>query len=616
MRPSRRFAGPLGLVLLASLATLQAIPASAMHDGESEVTVASNDEIFSQNKQNEPAVAIDASHPFLVAAGANDNIDVEACNAGPPNDCPFTPGVGVSGVQFSFNSGDTWMQPEYTGFSAREACLGDPDSAVTDDVCEPDPEGPIGTLPGYADLGLVSNGDPAVAFGPAPDEQGTFDWENGSRLYYANLASHFPGTATFRGFVALGVSRIDFPATLDADAAEEVVTDQDNWMPPVVASKQSSTTFSDKEQVWVDNAEETSPFFGNAYLCWASFRSVSGGNALPTPLIVSRSTDGGDTWTEKQVTDATNNPFNPKKGFGRSGCTIRTDSSGVVYVFANQFAIGTPGAGKHIMIKSFNGGETWTRPVELFTAVDTCFNVQFDGAGFRCVMDGVGGARDDLSSSPSLDIANGTPTGGGTDFLYDTWVDGRTGDDGPPVNNTTQVRLAFSIDGGQTWTETVVPTATGDRPYYAAVAVSPDGEDLYLVYNAFTTPFQDDTTSPRGLAGVVLHADVNTSTGAPGTWTEVHRGATGDPRGSAQNNIVLEFLGDYVYADAMDDFGVAVWNDVRQASTCEAVDAWRADVQAAGPPLDASDRPAIQDACAATFGNSDIWGWSGASPTP
>ena len=97
----------------------------------------------------------------------------------------------------------------------------------------------------------------------------------------------------------------------------------------MLVTKQSSTTFSDKEQIWADNAE-SSPFFGNAYLCLASFRSNSQGNAAPQPLVVATSRDGGTTWTNKQVTPASNNPFNPKQGFGRSGCTVHTDSHGVV----------------------------------------------------------------------------------------------------------------------------------------------------------------------------------------------------------------------------------------------------------------------------------------------
>jgi hypothetical protein len=147
------------------------------------------------------------------------------------------------------------------------------------------------------------------------------------------------------------------------------------------------------------------------------------------------------------------------------------------------------------------------------------------------------------------------------------------------VNNE-DVLLATSTAGGVpgSWTAPRSIQTPGDRGLYVAPAIYPTGGSVWVVYNAFTTPFRNDTTSPRGLVGVVMQASVGAG-GPVGSFITVHRGATGDPRGSSQNDLVLEFLGDYVYAVAGNSYATAVWNDVRDAAVCAAISAYRASVQ-------------------------------------
>jgi hypothetical protein len=554
--------------------------------GDTLVNVGSPSTPFSQNKQNEPALAVDANHPNILVAGANDNIDMEACNAGDDTTCPFTDGVGVSGVYFSFDSGHTWTQPTYTGWTARN-CLGapGPDPGCTAQV------GPIGTLPLYYEAGLVSDGDPAVAFGPVPDAQGHFAWANGSRLYYANLTSNFSAIRSetaFKGFEAIAVSRTD-------DVRAAAAGSNAAWKPPVLVSKQSSTTFTDKEQVWADNAE-TSPNFGNVYVCWADFRSNSHGRAFPTPLEVATSTDGGDTWTVRHASPATDNGINSQP----DGCTVRTDSNGVVYVFG----IATRnGVNYESLTRSFDGGKHFTN-LQLITSVGDVG--VFDPVIGRPTEDGVAGARNDLATAPSADIANGSPTGAdATNEIVMTYTDGIDG------LNHEHARITWSTDGGNNWSTPASIEQPGDRSYYVAPAISPDGSDVYVVYNAWLTPYQTNTSTPRLLAGVVRHADV-AGNGSLTSWTTLHRGSIGDARGSSQNNLAAEFLGDYVYAVATRTYGAAVWNDVRNAADCPAMDAWRQSLRTGG----SVPRPAPEQDCPSAFGNSDIFGGSFPDPTP
>jgi len=418
--------------VLGALALVVGVAAATPNGSDTLVTVGSPSTPFSQNKQNEPAVAVNPIDPSIAAAGVNEEMDLEACNDRSDVACPFTAGIGTSGVYFSDTGGSSWIQPTYTGWTARD-CLGlVGTSSAPADNCDPH-VGPIGTLPLYFENGLVSDGDPAVGFGPQRGSNGKFSWSNGWRLYYANLTSNFSAARSefaFPGFEAIGVSRLDSQNYAAAQSGDNTA-----WMAPVIASRQNAALFSDHEMVSVDEAA-SSPFFGNVYVCWENFVGSSG------PLVAATSRDAGDTWTESKLTAA---HAAAAKHWGQSGCTVRTDSHGVVYVFYEEFQnpakVGMPPTGTQFLVKSFDGGATWTKPMALYTVVDPCFAESFDGTSSRCVEDGVAGARNDLSASPSVSIANGAPTGtDATDEIVNAWADGRDG-----LNNE---HVMFSYSNG------------------------------------------------------------------------------------------------------------------------------------------------------------------------
>lgn len=520
------------------------------------VSVGSPAGSFPQNKQNEPSIAVDPLHPQILAAGANEEIDEAPCNG---SDCSFVPGVGNSGIYFSFDGGASWKQPTYTGWSARTGTAG---------------VGPIGTLPKYYESGLVSDGDPVLAFGPRPGANGHFSWSNGSRLYYLNLASNFNSSRTdraFKGFEAIAVSRTD-------DVAGAAAGSSSAWRAPViVSSRMSSTTFSDKDGIWADNAE-TSPYFGNVYVCWTSFRSIGG---APEPILFSRSTNGGESWSAPdQLTQAANAATG-----GRQGCTVRSDSKGVVYVFFEGAAYHSSA---QMMARSFDGGHSFERPQAVAAVTDVG---KFDANQADFTIDGIGGAR--TNSYPSVDIANGAPTGAGaTDRIVMGWADARNGLDHE------EALVQYSTDGGNTWSEPVNAADAGDRPNFPALAISPNGASVYLVYEAFLGTWQTTTSNVRSMQGVVRKAAWPLT-----TWVTSHRGATGDARASSANALDSEFLGDYSGVAATDTFGTAVWTDVRNAAACAAIDAYRQALTTSSP----LPKPAPPTDCPATFGNTEIF---------
>ncbi len=590
------------LVLLAFAVASLAAAGSALGGN---VSVGSPPGTTPQNHQNEPAVAMDANHPNVLVAGWNDFVDWAPCpeaDATESGTCadPADGGVGLTAVSFSFDSGHNWIQPSYTGWTAADC---DPTTTCTAH------EGPIHTLPWYFENNLTSSGDPAVAVGPVP-VNGKFSWANGSRVYYGNLVSPFVKSGgllfpnpVFHGFIAAAVSRLDNPTPTS-------VLDKNSWKPPVIVNPNvGQTAFEDKDQIWADNAA-SSRFFGRVYFCNAEFRSVGHHNPanFPAPLTVSVSADGGDSWTTKQITPAGTGGRGPTL-FGLSGCTVRTDSEGNAYVFAEMFQnpalVGLPTHGFHVVFKSTDGGAHWTKLAIVRQVTDPCFFV--DPVEGRCVLDGFAGARTDLAASPSVDIANGAPTGvGATNEIVDAWSD----NDNALNANSTQ--LSWSTDGGATWSSPATVSLAGDRPLYSAPAISPSGDRVYVAYEADTAPWAGgDMSSPRPYHGVFLSAPIGAN-GAPGSFSVVYNGSTVTSAGHNDlratypgHDIYQERVGDYVYAAASATYGVGVWTDAQNATVCGPVQDYRVASLAAGTLALPAPWPLAD--CPATFGNTDIW---------
>jgi hypothetical protein len=403
---------------------------------------------------------------------------------------------------------------------------------------------------------LVSDGDPVVSFGPKPDGHGGFTFADGARAYFGSLASAPSAPASQE---LLAVSSSD-----DGGAS---------WSGPHLATNRNNPVdFNDKISVWAD-ANPSSPFFGNVYVAWTLFVGNPNGNFgkapvfSPSAIMLSVSHDGGQTFSAPQKLSPS---FNNGAAGGRQGSEIRSGPDGKLYVFWDGSLFQRSAV---MAARSTDGGASFTRPFLVSFKNDN--PSPFPGASFR------------TNSFPQAGVSQADGK------LFVTWADY------DHTSNHGVVKLATSIDTGNTWSVSTVADVSGRSPFYPAVAVSPNGGKVLVGFNAIDD--KPDGTEPG--AGVVHYdayyvksSDAGASFSSPLKVSAI----SSDPDAASTNGLSAQFLGDYNGADASDSAAFFSWTDTRNGAPCAAVDSWRASGFTA-------TRPNIYASCPADFGNSDIF---------
>ncbi len=501
--------------------------------------------VFPTNKQNEPTIAVNPTDSKLLIAGSNDEQRQPPCGPGtirgndvPASDCSFFPGVGTDGVYTSSDGGKNWIN-----------------------------RGLLDDQPSWQGSGVISDGDPVIAYGPKR-VNGKFSFADGARAYYSSLAS-IPAK---KGFEYVIVSHSD-----DNGAT---------WSAPVIAStKTSSADFNDKNWIGVDTSA-TSPYFGQVYVSWTEFRSATLRGNGNEPMMVATSLDGGATFGKpKQLSPAGNN----RTGNGRQGSSITTGPDGTAYVAFEQ-------GQSQVVVVSRNGGTSWTRPITISGVVD--IHDPIPGANFRT----------DSFPSIAADPRESSTT------VYAAWST-RTSDGG-------RIVVSASTDRGARWSAPVQVSGSRGYAFFQGLDVASTGR-VDLAWQSLTAT--DPTTFGTGNAAIDTYAATKP---ASGTWSAPVKvsAASSDPAVSSQNNLQRQFWGDYNTVVSDKAGAWVIFTDSRRGKGCVDVDTYQKYLVDSGAVIrsDGDDRqtqrltgvnPALSDPsvkpaplvdCPAGFGDTDV----------
>lgn len=295
----------------------------------------------------------------------------------------------------------------------------------------------------------------------------------------------------------------------------------------------------DKNTIIVDNyGPDRDGKTGNMYACWG-FSAFAANLAQ----VVTRSTDGGQTWSDPVPVSAADRLT--------IGCQVivgppaSEGEPGVVYVFYLNVA------GDSLrMAKSTDGGQTFSPPATV-REISQIPRV-FPNSAFR---------------NFSLPWAGVDPTDG---TVYLTWADYHATVEGEPCPPDefapedqvcdADILMVVSQDGGETWSEPIRvnqdPLGNGKDQFQQALAVTPKGQLNMMWFDRRNDPanFYIDTYFAR-------------SNDAGETWAETRLTRTmWDPSVNPPISPSGHFIGDYQGIVATDEVAIPFWNDTTLAN--------------------------------------------------
>jgi hypothetical protein len=356
-----------------------------------------------------------------------------------------------------------------------------------------------------------------------------------------------------------------------------------SFVPPIsatginVADNFADPLLFDDKNLMAADSFRGSPFKNNAYITWTIFRIDESGLYLESPIFFTRSSNGGVSWSDPlEISGASpdcvgGDLFDPTEA--PDACNFSQGSypvvgpDGTIYVVFNNCntAEGSPlggiGVCQQMLVRSTDGGHTWTGPVKV---ADDIGLQPFSVPGnkipscplFRQCLPPNGYRMNDLPAM-GIDAETGK--------LAVFWSDFRNGgpcatdpDFGVPVlpcdNIDNDVFVSVSNDGGETWGPARQVTDDPAAQWQAWGDVGEDG-NLYVGY--YDRGYGN--CEKKGCNDITLARSKNAR-----SWSFQRITTSSMPELTCSKNPPqCGFLGDYMSVQATADWIYLVWGDTR-----------------------------------------------------